>query len=234
MRKARGLFSLVVGVALLPSIEAVGAERDRGDERGRRCCHATAAGFSITDLGTPGGTVAFASFINRRGQIAGSGTNAAGEQRAFIWEDGAMIDLGALGGAGNASFSGGFNDRGQVVGFSGPIGQNGHAFLWDGASMLDLGTLGGSFSSATDLNNRAQVVGGSNVATSEQHAFIWEDGTLTDLGTLGGPECASERLEHGHGHFIGGKSSACSVISFSGMSWSNFRLMRKRPTFPRR
>ena len=53
--------------------------------------------YTVTDLGTLGGTESFGMDINHDGHVAGRARNSAGEFRAFLY-DGAMHDLGALGG----------------------------------------------------------------------------------------------------------------------------------------
>ena len=143
------------------------------------------AQYAVTDLGTFGGD-SFATDLNEAGQVAGySYSSTAVGNRAFVWNNGTMIDLGP--GRANA-----INDLGQIVGHDG----SGHAFLvtpqggvWfqdsdlDGRNdfMIDLGTLDdGSSSSATDINNAGQVVGYSGSL-----AFLWEAGNgMTDLGSF--------------------------------------------------
>ena len=71
----------------------------------------------MTDLGTLGGTNSYAIAINDRGQVVGySGTDRGMTGHAFLYSDGAMTDLGTLGGA-VGSWASAINDRGQVVGY---------------------------------------------------------------------------------------------------------------------
>jgi probable HAF family extracellular repeat protein len=61
------------------------------------------ARYTVTDLGTLGGTNSFAYSINNLGMVAG-GANTEGEndlvaQHAFVWKGGPLIDLGTLGGS---------------------------------------------------------------------------------------------------------------------------------------
>jgi len=51
-------------------------------------------GYTITDLGTLGGSFSEAHDVNERGQVVGESTTASGEFHAFLWEKGTMIDLG--------------------------------------------------------------------------------------------------------------------------------------------
>jgi probable HAF family extracellular repeat protein len=118
----------------------------------------------MTDLGTLGGAESFASVasysrgwlsqgaINNRGQIVGFSNTASGTWHAFLWQQGKMTDLGALGGA--TSFAAAINERGQIVGGSEISKARGHAFLWQQGRMTDLGTLGGKRSSAVAINER--------------------------------------------------------------------------------
>jgi len=55
--------------------------------------------YTVTDLGTLGGTASFAEGINNRGSVEGVST-LLGDfvQHAFLWRKGVMTDLGTLGG----------------------------------------------------------------------------------------------------------------------------------------
>ena len=161
----------------------------------------------IIDLGTLGGNDSAAFAINARGQIVGGALNdipdpfsmpGLGQQsRAFLWEKGAMRDLGTLGGP--DAFAALVNERAQVAGVSYPgtdpssncilfpFPLTTHPFLWQNGKMLDLGTLGGTCAGPADLNNRGQVTGTSNLAGDlTVHPFLWDGESLKDLGTLGG------------------------------------------------
>src|SRR5690349_17705259 len=72
--------------------------------------------YTITDLG-PG----VAYDINDRGQIVGASTviiSGYEVEHAFLWNDGAMIDLGTLGGEFSRSAAGHINNHGQIAGRS--------------------------------------------------------------------------------------------------------------------
>lgn len=139
--------------------------------------------FTITDLGTLGGTSSSASGVSDYGQVVGTSTTAYGASRAFTWWNGAMYDLGTLGG--DFSSANAINNHGQVVGVATTATGDQHAFLFQGTTMTDLGTLGGSSSAANALNDYAQIVGSSTLANGQTRAFVWVDGAMTDLGALG-------------------------------------------------
>lgn len=54
--------------------------------------------------------------INDRGQVVGTGSTADGEQRAYLWQDGDLIDLATAVGATGPSQAYDINDRGQILG----------------------------------------------------------------------------------------------------------------------
>ena len=137
--------------------------------------------YSITELGSLGGSGSSASGINKFGQVAGTSRTSTGAQRPFLWQNGVMKDLGTLGGAGSFHSASAINDAGQVVGTS-----NSHAFLYRRGMMQDLGTLGGTYSEGHGINNSGQVVGLSYPTSGPVHAFLWENDVMKDLGTLGG------------------------------------------------
>jgi probable HAF family extracellular repeat protein len=167
----------------------------------------------ITDLGTLGEDQSQAFAVNNRGQAVGFSANGIADpvsivgfptqNRAFLWQNGVMQDLGTLcdteGLCGLDAFATVINASGQIAGFSAtnqtPNATTGvptvRSFLWDNGNMTDLGTLGGTLSAvdgpAVVLNNRGQVGGTSTLkGDMTYHPFLWERGVMTDLGTLGG------------------------------------------------
>lgn len=164
----------------------------------------------IIDLGVlpEGGFESVANSVNSKGQVVGSATNAipdpdsmvgAGFQtRAFIWQNGAMEDLGTLG-TGTDAQAILINEPGQVVGWSYtgtapsallcPFPLTTGSFVWErGKGMQDLGSFGGTCTVAFDQNDRGQIVGESTLSGDQAaHAFLWDNGVVHDLGgSLGG------------------------------------------------
>jgi probable HAF family extracellular repeat protein len=137
-----------------------------------------------TDLGDLGGALTYASAINERGQVTGVGTTATGEYHAFLWDDGAMTDLGPMATPGYAALSGvpKANRKGQTVFTYNMADTSFAAILWDGNARVRLPDLGGKFSIPADINESGQVTGTSFPLNSEGHAVIWEDGAISDLG----------------------------------------------------
>jgi probable HAF family extracellular repeat protein len=95
-----------------------------------------------TRMGTFGGTNSLPLEINSRGQVVGASVLAGdGAFHAFLWQKGAMTDLGVLPGDVN-SVGVGLNDNGQVVGESLALkGASSRPFLWRNGMMTDLSTL---------------------------------------------------------------------------------------------
>jgi probable HAF family extracellular repeat protein len=164
--------------------------------------HAVFHDGSLHDLGAlfPG-EVSYAYSINDQDHVVGShGINGSGTSRAFLY-DGAMHDIGTLGGV--SAGANDINSTGQVTGFAFTAGspqQLSHAFLWTPTSangtigvMVDLGTLGGSSSTGFAINASGQVTGISDTSGGGlQHAFLWKPttpgantGTMYDLGKPG-------------------------------------------------
>jgi probable HAF family extracellular repeat protein len=145
-------------------------------------------GQDMIDLGVlnPGDHFSVARAINNRGQIAGSSSPLDEPPipplHGFIWEQGAMTDLGNLG----SEFTNvlGTNKHGHVVGESDLASGERHGFLWRDGTMTDLGTLGGRYSSGWSVNSNDQVVGTSEIASGKRHAMLWRRGVMTDLNAL--------------------------------------------------
>ena len=160
----------------------------------------------ILNLGTFGGTLSVAWFLNNSGQVVGQALNTipdpfadvigiggTTQSHAFLWQDGNLQDLGTLGGPySEASF---MNEHREAAGssFTNDIPNDTTGvptldpFLWTNGRMLDLGTLGGTFGVEHAINNRGQVAGTSNLAGDQTfHPFLWDRGQMRDLGTFGG------------------------------------------------
>lgn len=131
-----------------------------------------------TDLGSLGGPHCRPTALNASDQVVGSSTYRAIARgiaplylsHAFLWQEGSIRDLGALG-AGRFSEALGLNAKGDVVGWSSteadddPFGgRHRAAFLYRDGTLLDLNRLipadsGWTLTEARAINDRGQVVG---------------------------------------------------------------------------
>jgi probable HAF family extracellular repeat protein len=160
--------------------------------------------YTVTDLGTLGGSWSSAWAVNNNGQVAGASGTSDGSHHGFCWQnDTGMQDIGTLPDKTWVDVYG-MNNSGQIVGRATPSNGTGpdHAVLWqNGSGMQDLGVLGGagstSWSTAHSINNSGQVVGYSWIGIGNtEHAFLWQSGSgMQDLGAFPG----------------GGKSDAYSI-----------------------
>jgi len=137
--------------------------------------------YTITDLGSLGGTSS-ASALNASGEVVGSsGTTESLVTHAFHWlPSTGMVDMGTLGG--NQSQAFGINAQGVIVGSSNQTDNaNSNAVVWAPVrGFRSLGTNGIVFA----VNDRGQVTG---ISGNNQTAFIWtKSAGKLSLGTLGG------------------------------------------------
>ena len=73
--------------------------------------------YTVTDLGTlPGGNSSGAKAINLGGEVTGWAYSNSTTANVFLYSNGAMQDLGSLGG--DYSIARAINDRGQIVGMT--------------------------------------------------------------------------------------------------------------------
>jgi probable HAF family extracellular repeat protein len=137
--------------------------------------------YTITDLGTLGGTYSYAYGMNNLGQVAGGAATPSQTgglfQTAFLWSGGHMTNLGTLGGLACLtcnSEAGGPNLSGEsaVISETSRLDPNGEdtcgfgnhrqclAAIWKNGTLTPLSPLpGGHNSQALWLNDQGQVVG---------------------------------------------------------------------------
>jgi probable HAF family extracellular repeat protein len=131
--------------------------------------------YRAVDLGTLGGLSSRATAVNNRDEVVGVADTSTGEDRAFLWRNGTMIDLNL---PGCVPFD--VNDRGQIVGWCENQWALSSAFFWEDGVMTDL-SRGGIQSIAWAINNRGQVVGFTNPGDGTSTGFLWQDGRFTTL-----------------------------------------------------
>jgi probable HAF family extracellular repeat protein len=130
----------------------------------------------------PAGTQSRPTKINSRGEVIGNvvtfGATGALSSRAFLYTDGAMRDLGSLGGltSGLLAQPAAINSAGDVVGRSFTADRAQHAFLYSNGQMIDLNSAiptgaGWTLREAVGINDKGQIVG-HGLFNGEDHVFI--------------------------------------------------------------
>jgi len=131
----------------------------------------------IQDLGNLGDQMVSAA-LNARGEVVGQCiiNPSSPSYRAWLWDGGQLVDLGALSSLNAAGYGFRVNNRGQVL-----VQQ----VFWDhGTPTSPIGL------ASITMNQRGIVVGQASIAREVDHAAVWQDGQVTDLGapnTLGDP-----------------------------------------------
>jgi probable HAF family extracellular repeat protein len=150
--------------------------------------------------------------INQKGQILGQGRYSSPMlARAFFYDEGAVIDIGALNWTGTTEPYD-MNEQGHIVGSSQSKGLGfDHAFLWKEGVMTDLHDpvlIPGPTSTAWAINE-AGMIAGSACFTAGVHnetAVIWDHGEVISLDAFGG-DVSSARDLNDHGTVVG-----CTIL----------------------
>jgi probable HAF family extracellular repeat protein len=205
LRVVAGLVATTLALAVAPAAAVAAPHAER---------------YRMVDLGTLGGASSYALSSNDRGAVIGRSEVSEGVWHGFVWQDGAMTDLGdefwptdinnrgqvtgalddAPGGwvwsaarftrTGALSSANAINDRGEVLG-QGPADEDGR----DRPALWSQGrTREVPLDDVSDLNNRRQVAGG-HPASEGFHASVWQPGRgVTDLGAAAFNRSNSHRI----------------------------------------
>jgi probable HAF family extracellular repeat protein len=149
---------------------------------------ATAVRYEVVKLPSLGGSLSRGMAINQQGWVAGWSNQADGTRRAVLWKDGAITNLGTLGGPSSAVPWIGLNDEGVVSGIShtdieDPLDEDWacelvgflpqttdlicRGFVWEGGPMRELPTLGGNHGFGAGINNAGHIVGWAETAIED-------------------------------------------------------------------
>jgi probable HAF family extracellular repeat protein len=195
--------------------------------------------YTITDLGTLGGTFSTAQGISEDGWVEGWSLLSGDQtQHSFLWIEGNLTDLGTLGGPNSGGDQGGHfrpNARGQVPGFgqtntldpesfacafSGPLFIC-LPFIWQDGVKTILPTLGGYVAQATDLNNHGESIGEAQNTTldstclpftyQQNKPVIWEKGEIQELPTISGDPDGQGFGINDHGQVVGATGNCLAL-----------------------
>lgn len=202
--------------------------------------------YSLTILDTLGGGGTFAAEahgLNNAGSTAGQAALPNGDLHAFFVRDGAITDLGTLGGPDSlvpvANHT--VNERDAVVGFSEtstpdpngenfcvlPTGLGCLPFIWENGELTALPTLGGNNGQALGLNNRGQIVGQAETPNldpcspfaQEVKAVIWQHGVVQEILRPFGGTAAVANAINDNGQAVG--ISGCMTGYFYAVLWNH-------------
>ena len=166
--------------------------------------------YTVTDLGTLGGTYSQGFGVNNKGWVNGGATRKGDTAvHAFLWHDSVITNLGTLGGPNSNSFFP-LNEKGEVGGLSDTLtpDPNGEdfcgfgthliclPFVWQDGVISPLATLGGNNGQALEVNNRGQVAGEAENTTPDPTCappqvfqfkpVVWDKGQVQELPTFPG------------------------------------------------
>ena len=193
--------------------------------------------YTIADLGTLGGPFSIAYDLTNTGRVIGTAALPNGYHHPVYWEDGAIHDVGTIGGL-NAEAAGRAN-RLQLAILSetasqDPLGENFCGFgtglvcaaaTWNHGVRTQLPTLGGTNAAAFQNNSAGLIVGvaedgvvdASCIPPQQTHfqAVIWERGEIRKLPPLPGDEVGAALRVNDRGQAVG-TSGPCSATSYGG------------------
>lgn len=175
--------------------------------------------YSITDLGTLGGSSSYALSMNDMGQIVGTSQTSSGDTQAFLWQGGAMTDIGTAGGFNNSTARD-INNLGQVLGSSGTVESFSlSSFLWSNGTITT--SVVPDFCGVIGINDTEQIVGFCTITeTAFVSGFLFQDGQLIDnFDPLNFPTFA--RDINNSGQVVGSFSVDITNYTYEAFLWQD-------------
>jgi probable HAF family extracellular repeat protein len=171
------------------------------------------SGYSLTNMGSIGGTFQIVLDINSHGAaVGGAATPNNGPEHAFLFSHGKMSDLGTLGGSLSEAY--GINNSGEVVGLSttAPGSMQSSIFLYRHGHMTALGTLDMSKPFGDiKINSHGDLIG---FPLNDGDASLLRKGKMIDLGELADLGSAARAL-----------NDRDEVVGYSGVSKTGTNLV---------
>ncbi|BBB68217.1 hypothetical protein UNDYM_3964 [Undibacterium sp. YM2] len=135
-------------------------------------------GRQFFDLGTLGGNSSIANSINDQGQVAGTSSIAGGDNRAFLYSAGSMLNLGMPADAAGSSYARAINSKGQVIGYytlNSDTNKVSRAFLYSNGVIADVSSLASGLADVDyytlRINDAGQLAGTGKI-NGVQRAFL--------------------------------------------------------------
>lgn len=172
---------VIPSLVLLAALSGCAGETNVGPPVAADAHSAATPSYTVVKIrASLGGAQSRGMAINAQGLVAGWSDRADGTRHAALWRDGAITDLGTLGGPSSTVPWPGLNDAGTVVGIShtarpDPLHEDWscdlggflpettdlicRGFVWRNGRMRELPTLGGNHGFATGVNDRGEIVG---------------------------------------------------------------------------
>jgi uncharacterized membrane protein len=177
----------------------------------------------------PGADSTVAVAINSAGLIAGYAVVGFGTNRALLWDETGVTDLGPLAESQDTGFPGtgpgqwdemnpnpgppiiGLNEQGEVA-WTGVMDEGvWHPFRWANGVAADLGAFDHGQQTHEPLDGVVTALAGDGVIVGwakdllmgEFRPFLWEDEVMTDLGVLPGGRSGSAVAIGGFGRIVG-------------------------------
>jgi probable HAF family extracellular repeat protein len=212
-RSWTGLLLATLGLVFLPAVS-----------KHTQHAQTTPGPYTLTDLGSLGGGDTQAFDLNDSSQVVGYARTASLQSRAFLWDDGQMVNLGVVNADDFQSAAVDLNVLGHAVGTSTLKNGLARAALWRNGSIIGLTPElppyeGTSFASA--INDHGHIVGAIDDDSSLVYdGILWANGSRTALGDLGGGSTRPADINNA-GQVVGTSNTSVALGQPHAFLWQN-------------